>query len=108
MKPIFFPLSPCLIEPKTVILAQLQKAETEFEPKWLNLRDAHYQAKPTLLRLRRSRGMRHTEANGTALTGCVAHRNKQDICVPQMSEPTTRAVGDLRGHPLTPGTERMI
>ena len=32
---------------------------------------------PTVLRLRRRRGMRHTEKVDAALTGCVAHRNKQ-------------------------------
>ena len=42
------------------------------------------------------------------LTGYVAHRNKQDICVPQMSLPTVRAVGNLKGHPLTPGRILII
>ena len=65
--------------------------------------DTPFGRKPKLIRLRRCRGMRHTEVIGIALMGCVAHRNKQDICVPQMSEPTARAVGILRGHPLTPG-----
>ena len=65
--------------------------------------DTPYREVLPILRLHRCRGMRHTETVDDALTGCVAHRNKQDICVPQMSEPTARAVGDLRGHPLTPG-----
>lgn len=46
--------------------------------------------------------MRHTGTVIDSLTGCVAHRNKQDICVPQMSSPTVRAVGDFKGTPPNP------
>jgi len=65
-------------------------------------RDAPYREIPTVLRLCRCRGMRHTGTMVIALTGCVAHRNKQDICVPQMSSPTARAVGNLKGTPPNP------
>ena len=77
MTPVFFPHSLCSIEPNTAILAQSSKAETEIEPKWLTLCDAPYRGIPTILRLRRCRGMRHTKKVGIALTGCVAHRSKQ-------------------------------
>ena len=47
-------------------------------------------------------GMRHTEVVSKSLTERVAHRSKQDICVPQMSSSTVRAVGDLKGTPPNP------
>ena len=64
--------------------------------------DVPYREITPFLRLLRCRGMRHTEKVDDALTGCVAHRSKQDICVPQMSKPTVRAVGDLKGTPPNP------
>ena len=39
--------------------------------------DAPYREITPFLRLLRCRGMRHTEKVDDALTGCVAHRNKQ-------------------------------
>ena len=77
MTPVSFLRSPCSIEPNTAIMAQSSKAETDIEPKWLSLCDAPYRENPTILRLRRYRGTRHTEKVGIALTGCVAHRSKQ-------------------------------
>ena len=38
-----------------------------------------------MLRLRRCRGVRHTKTVKIIPSGYVAHRSKQDICVPQMS-----------------------
>ena len=70
--------------------------------------DAPCRKIPTFLLLRRSRGMRHTGKVGIALTGCVAHRSKQDICVPQMSEPTVRVVGNLKGTPPNPRKKKCI
>ena len=64
--------------------------------------DTPYREVLPILRLHRCRGMRHTETVDDALTGCVADRNKQDICVPQMSSPTARAVGNLKGTPPNP------
>ena len=101
MTPVFFPHSPCSIEPNTLILAQSSKGKTEIEPFWLTLCDAPYRENPTILRLRRCRGMRHTEKVGIALTGCVAHRSKQG----KRTAPFSRAERFLRasrGHPLTP------
>ena len=70
--------------------------------------DAPCRKIPPFLRLRRSRGMRHTGKMVIALTGCVAHRNKQDICVPQMSSPTVRAVGSFKGTPPNPRKKKCI
>ena len=98
MTPVFFPRSPCSIEPNTVILAQFSKVETEIEPIWLIICDAHYREIPTILWLRRCRGMRHTEKVGIALTGCVAHRNKQG----KRTAPFSRAESFLRSQWDTP------
>ena len=101
MTPVFFPRSPCSIEPNTAILAQSSMVETEIEPKWLTQCDAPYREIPTFLRLRRCRGMRHTGTMVIALTGCVAHRSKQG----KRTAPFSRAESFLRtsrGHPLTP------
>ena len=67
MKRIFSIRSKCSNEPKTVILAHSSKAETETEPFWLTICDAPYREIPTILRLRRCRGMRHTGKVGIAL-----------------------------------------
>ena len=50
-----------------MILAQPSKAETEIEPLWLTLCDAPYREVPTVLRLCRYRGMRHTGTKDIAL-----------------------------------------
>ena len=66
--------------------------------------DAPYREIPTVLQLRRCRGMRHTEVIGIALMGYVAHRNKQG----KRTAPFSRAERFLRasrGPPPDPRAE---
>ena len=69
--------------------------------------DAPYREITPFLRLLRCRGMRHIGKVGIALTGCVAHRNKQGKrTAPFSGVGNANACGEVsplsRGHPLTP------
>ncbi len=66
--------------------------------------DAPCREIPPFLRLRRCRGMRHTGTMEIALTGCVAHRNKQG----KRTAPFSRAekvFPALKGTPPDPRAE---
>ena len=52
--------------------------------------DAPYREIPTVLRLCRCRGMRHTGIMVITLTGCVAHRSKQGLRVPHRPDTADR------------------
>ena len=75
--------------------------------------DAPYREIPTVLPLRRCRGMRHTGMMKVALTGCVAHRNKQGKrTAPFSGVGNANACGEdlsaLKGTPPDPRAEYLL
>ena len=64
--------SKCSVEPNTAILAQICIARTKNRATLAQCKRHSLSGNPTVLRLRRCRGMRHIEAKEIALTGCVS------------------------------------